>query len=691
MKISMVRWAAFALVATNTLSAFAQLEEEEALAQVYGDKFTVSIATGNPQNLQHAPSVASVITAEDIKALGATDLDQVLETVPGLHVARGTQTNTPVYIIRGIHRDTNPQVLMLVNGIPMNTVFQGNRGDVWGGLTLENVARVEVIRGPGSALYGAEAFSGVINITTKNATDINGTQVGVRGGSFDSGDVWAQHGGHIGAIDVAAYFRAGTTAGANRMVTADAQTGLDALMGTHASLAPGRLNDSRDAIDGSLDLSYEHWQLRTSYKERDNVGSGGGIANALDPTGYNRSKRFTTDLTYHDKNFAKNWDVSLQASYFNLKEFSNLVLFPAGANLGGGVFHNGMIGNPDNFEQHGRFDTSATYTGFDQHSIRFGGGVIREEIYKVQESKNFFPGLLPFTPIGTGSFSDVTDFSNTAPFLSPHSRMVYNWFTQDEWHFVKDWTLTAGVRGDYYSDIGQTINPRLALVWDAAYNLTAKLMYGSAFRPPVFNELYIINNPVAIGTATLKPETMQTTEAALSWQATPKLQLGINIFHYEMSNIIQLVNLNYMNTGKQIGNGLEFESTWDVMPLVRLSGNYSYQKSNDDATHHDAGNSPQHHGYVRADWRFMPGWAVNTQLNVVGTRQRLLGDIRAPLAGYNMVDFTLRTDNAIKHWDFTASVRNLFDVNAREPAPASIPNDFPMPGRSFYLQAVYKF
>ena len=125
--------------------------------------------------------VATVITAQDIEAIGASDLDEVLETVPGLHVARGTQTNTPIYSIRGIFSDTNPQVLMLVNGIPVTSAFTGNRGNGWGGLPLDNIERIEVIRGPGSALYGADAFSGVINLITKTATDIDGTRVRVPG------------------------------------------------------------------------------------------------------------------------------------------------------------------------------------------------------------------------------------------------------------------------------------------------------------------------------------------------------------------------------------------------------------------------------------------------------------------------------------------------------------------------------
>jgi len=131
-----------------------------------------------------------VITAEEIAAIGAADLDEVLETVPGMHVARSPLGYNPVYTIRGISTQYNPQVLMLVNGIPITGVTFGDRSIVWGGMPVENIARIEVIRGPGSALYGADAFSGVINIITKTSADLDGTQLGLRIGSFNSRDAW---------------------------------------------------------------------------------------------------------------------------------------------------------------------------------------------------------------------------------------------------------------------------------------------------------------------------------------------------------------------------------------------------------------------------------------------------------------------------------------------------------------------
>jgi outer membrane receptor for ferrienterochelin and colicin len=117
---------------TSSLNRVAaeQISEEDYLAQVYGDTTTVSIATGNRQPLSKAPADASMITANDIKAMAATDLDEVLETVPGLNVARSNIGYNPFYSFRGIYSGFNPQVLVLINGSPISHSFTGDRNQM---------------------------------------------------------------------------------------------------------------------------------------------------------------------------------------------------------------------------------------------------------------------------------------------------------------------------------------------------------------------------------------------------------------------------------------------------------------------------------------------------------------------------------------------------------------------------------
>jgi outer membrane receptor for ferrienterochelin and colicins len=679
--------------------SLAEGADEEDLALTYGDNSFVSIATGSRVPLTRAPAVATVITAEDIAAIGANDLDQVLETVPGLHVARSTQANMPIYVVRGINtNDYNPQILMLENGVPMTSIFTGNRGEMWGGYPVENIARIEIIRGPGSALYGADAFSGVINIITKTAADIDGTRVGTRAGSFRTRDAWLQHGGKLGPISLSSYLHVGRTDGAKETVAADAQTGVDAIFGTRASRAPGPSNVGYKSIDGQLGLEYDKWNFRAGYKKRYDVGSGTGIASALDPTGRSSNERFTTDLTYHDSDFAKDWDVTLQASYFHMKEFSDLVLFPAGTF--GGAFPNGMIGNPYKWERTSRLNGSAFYTGFKNHRVRIGVGHEDADLYKVTESKNFtftfIPGVgyVP-TPLGAVAYAGPSNI-----FLLPHDRSLNYLYAQDEWNFAKDWHFTAGVRHDRYSDFGGTTNPRLAVVWEAAYNLTAKVLASRAFRAPSFVEQYAINNPVAIGNANLRPETIRMLETALTWTPVSDIQLGMSVFRYNIESLIRYVpnsdpttGSTAQNTGGQRGHGMELEAVWSVSRGVRLAANYAFQQSKDESTRADAGNAPRHHAYARVDWRFMSDWTAHTQLNWVADRARVAGDARPAVADYHTVDLTLRKGAVGRSkWDFAFSIRNIFDKAIFEPSPApgSIPNDFPQARRNLYVQLGYQ-
>jgi len=360
-----------------------------------------------------------------------------------------------------------------------------------------------------------------------------------------------------------------------------------------------------------------------------------------------------------------------------------------------------MVGRPQHWERQGRLNLSGLYGGFDRHKLRVGAGYHVDDLYKTTETKNFtFAGNVPVCVNPDCSMVTATQ-ANGLLFLSPHLRRSYYAYAQDEWGFAPDWTLTAGLRHDRYSDFGGTTNPRLAIVWDTAYNLTTKLMFGRAFRAPTFVELYTVNNPVSLGNPNLRPETIDTTELALSWQARPSLKTAFNLFHYRMKDAIRFVanadpttGSTTQNAGNQRGNGLELEFTWDATTNLRLLGNYAYQRSINENTNQDAGLAPHHHVYLRTDWRFVPAWTLSGQVNWVADRLRQAGDTRPKIADYTTADLTLRTTQLRKDWELAFSVRNLFNANAREPTSeataVNIPDDLPLPGRSLYLELRYR-
>ena len=273
--------------------------DELDVLQLYGDEDFITIATGVVQPIAKAPAVASVITASEIKSMGATDIDQILETVPGLHVSRSPIYN-PLFVFRGIHSDFNPQVLILVNGVPLSNLFHGDRNLVWGGMPVEAISRIEVIRGPGSALYGADAFAGVINIVTKSPKELQGLAGGISAGSFSTNRAWLSAGGSNGELKYSAFLEAEKTDGSDATISADAQTFFDLITGTSVSNAPGRVNLSKENLDLRLEANYKDWDVRIGAQIRNDVGDGAGAAQALNRDNKFESDRYNVDVTYRE-------------------------------------------------------------------------------------------------------------------------------------------------------------------------------------------------------------------------------------------------------------------------------------------------------------------------------------------------------------------------------------------------------
>ena len=139
---NLIRWLSLIGFFFSSPFVYANSEEEE-LSKLYGDAEFISLATGSRQAVNLAPAVTSVITSADIEAMGAVELDEVLETAAGIHVSYSSISWNPIYIIRGVHSEFNPQVLVLINGIPITQLLYGNRGQAWGGMPVNNQASRE--------------------------------------------------------------------------------------------------------------------------------------------------------------------------------------------------------------------------------------------------------------------------------------------------------------------------------------------------------------------------------------------------------------------------------------------------------------------------------------------------------------------------------------------------------------------
>ncbi|MEZ5529963.1 MAG: TonB-dependent receptor [Porticoccaceae bacterium] len=683
--------------------SFADEASDMDLMSLYGGEEFISIATGVTQPIAKAPAVASVITADEIERMGARDIDDALEMVPGLHVAKDTQ-GQPIYTFRGVYASFNPQVLMLVNGIPLTNLFRGDRNVVWGGMPVESIARIEVIRGPGSALYGADAFAGVINIITEGADGSEGSEAGARYGSYNTKEYWVSRKGKIGEISYFGSLEGLKTNGYDEKIKTDAQSILDSLVGTNASLSPGSINMQRESYDGRIELRYKNLLFRSGVQSRNNAGDGAGVAEALAADNRLSSQRMNSDLTYENENITDNLSLKVQASYLHTTQEvqGDLILYPMGSTgpfFFGGMpiypgFAEGVIGTPEIYERHSRLNISSFYKGLEKHEVGLGFGYYYGDLYKVKESRNYGFPFIPADPI------DVSD--TPLAFLEEDERENSYFFVQDVWQLANDWELTAGVRYDHYSDFGDTVNPRLALVWSTSRNLTTKFLYGEAFRAPSFAQTRALFNPLFQGNAGLEPEELKSYEVAFDYRAGYNLTLNLNAFYYEWEDIIQYVDSGIpgvkqaQNAGEQTGHGLEFEARWQATERLEFIGNLAWQKSEDKNLHKDAANSPEKQIYLQADWEFLPNWHMNVQTNWVMDRNRVSGDPRSDIDNYAIVDLTLRRKSVWDGVDVALIVKNLFDEDAREPSQNSdlgplIYDDLPLAGQTVLGEVRYKF
>jgi len=676
---------------------------------------SVTIATGTPKPIFQSAAVTSVVTAEQIKSMGATELHEVLETVPGVHASLQSSTYDYSYSIRGIRNATNSELLMMVNGTRINTPFRGSTMTHFE-LPLEAVERVEVIRGPGSALYGADAFAGVINIITKKAKDINGTKMGVRAGNANTESAWGQHSAQWAGWDIATSLQyQHTTGDPDRTITTDFQTTKDNAFGTNASHAPDAYQGRYETLDAHLALQRKHWDIDFWSFTSMNSGTRAGVASVLDPDGKTNGQQYLGDVRFSTEDWLTDWELTAHFSYLYANFGARFQLFADNAQLpiaaDGNIsnsnslnptlkrtlFPNGVNESLGRIENIPAVELSSIYKGWDNHLLRFSTGFRYEQI-STRDGRNYGSGIVngaqPPAVIGGA----LTDVSNTPySYLASISRSIWSGVLQDEWQFADNWQLTAGLRYDNYSDFGSTFNPRAALVWDVNKQVTTKLLYGKAFRAPSFSEQGNQNNPVLLGNKDLKPETINTFEWAIDYRPVSSLRTAVNVYYYEIKDLIAAVpdvgkpSATFRNSGNQHGYGSEFEWNWQASEQWSVSGNYAWQRAINQQTHDRVTYVPEHHVYVAVDWQFLPQWQLQPQINWIGQRVPATTDNRA-LQDYQTIDLTLRGKKLFDHLNVTASVRNLLDAkNNLEPAPTALPQNIPMSGRLFYLEAAVNF
>lgn len=645
----------------------------------------VKISTNTEIALSKAPSVVSLITAEDIKATGATNVTEILQSIPGIYIRTNDFGFRPWVTMRGA---SSTQTLLMINGAPIKDLVSSS-GLLWKGLPTSMIDRVEVIRGPGSALYGSDASTGVINIITKTAGKIEPSEAGMRAGSFDTQSGWLQHGTNWNGFDIGFTADVSRTNGYSPFIAADRQTTSDNTSGVPpVSYAPGYAHNGYDNQDVRFSVAKEHWRLQADYMQLSNLETGLTGSAVLDPLTRAGNHRYNLDLYYNNAEFAHDWGLNAELRYLHLdySTGNGTQERPPGY---AGAYPQGELSLQRGDENHLNFEASGSYSGFRKHAIRLGGGYVSQDLYSVGQFVNYGTGPTGAPLPTSGPLVSLAD--TPYAFAPEKARQIRYMFLQDIWTIAPDWELTAGVRHDDYSDFGGTTNPRLALVWQTTDRLTTKLMYGQAFRAPSYQELYANIPGVAVGNPNLKPERSKTLDLSFSYLATPGLQLGMDLYRLRQTDVIGSdTAARYQNISDLSAHGIELEARWQATKTLRFSASASNRV--EDYSKLRSFNVPKQTDYLRADWAFRSNWNWDVQANRIG-KHVLPAAAPTPIDAYTVVDTTLRYAQG-KNWEFAGSIRNLFDKNAQEyvgsTGTAYLPYNLPLPGRSLYMEVRYK-
>ena len=625
----------------------------------------VRTASRYAQTALEAPAAVSVVTAEDIRLFGYRTLAEVLASMRGLYVSYDRSYH---YLgMRGFATpgDYNTRVLLLVNGVRFNdNVYDQATIGTDFPLDLDLVDRVEFVPGPGSAVYGANAFFGVVNVITRTGAQLPGPQVSLESGShgsakgrFSVGTVDDHGGDWLVAVTrassrgadqyLAAFDAPDTNRGVAQRLDFDRRTQLFARVqqeGLALTLAHGErtkgtptaafsqvFNDPRSRfVDANTRIAAEYnRQLQPSLAFTGRLHAG--------------HYRFVGDYVYDAPPVTLNRDVSTGRWW--------------GADL------------------------QWVSTALARHKLAWGVDVRRDTVI---EQRNF-------------------DIDPPASYLdtrrSGHAVGVY---VQDEFALAPSLTLHTGLRWGKQSGSAGSLHPRLGLVYWWSPATALKLLHGTAYRPPnAYERDYSVD--VAGGTVLnsgLRSEKVRTTELALEHAPTGALRMLLTAFRSQVSDLVTLGEsgvadrLTFGNARQVRVEGIEAEMQRRWQNGARLRVAYGWQRARNAGQPGPLTNSPRH--LLKAQWSdtlelpgLGPGQPGHYALEAIAIGPRsTLANARLPGHVLANAVYTRKAGPV----DVSVGVYNVFNRRYADPASYEIREDaIRQDGRTYRVKLTYGF
>ncbi|NEX60654.1 TonB-dependent receptor plug domain-containing protein [Noviherbaspirillum galbum] len=607
------------------------------------------------QKLSEAPSAVSVVTAEDIKAFGWRTLADILASMRGLYI--NNDRNYTYLGARGFQRpgDYNSRFLLLIDGNRSNeAIYDQASIGTEALLDVDLIERVEFVAGPGSSVYGANAFFGVINVVTRSARAMPGAQAVVALGSNGSRTARASYGWR-------------DENGAELLISAtDFRTnGEDLRFAEFASAGnPGGLVRGLDADRYQsvlLKTSAGPFSLRLAHVERTkSVPTASFVQDFNDPRSRTVDAQTLVDAGYRHA-VSGDTDVSVR-------------LFGGAYDYNGDYVYDGSVQRDGSRARWQGAEARIMTTRFDRHKL-VAGVEWQDDVRRRQ-----------FNYDASASHLDIDN---------PGSRKGI--YLQDEVTLREDLLLNAGVRHDRLSATGGTTNPRLGLIWKASPATTLKALYGTAYRAPNAYELYyqILLEGGQKANPALRPERVRSWEFVAERHLATDTRLTASVFRNQVSNLISQVQdpadglLVFRNLDSVTAQGVELEVERASQQGDRLRASFSLQQVRDEATGAAPTNAPRR--LAKLNWTrplFGDAWRAGVEARYAGPRRTLGGE----LGGAWQANLTLAAMKLMRGLELTASAYNLFDRRIAEPAgPEFVQDALPQPGRQLRLKLVYAF
>ncbi len=617
------------------------------------------------QKVTEAPAVVTIVTADQIKKFGYRTLADILASVMGLYT---TYDRNYHYLgLRGFGRpgDYNSRVLLLVDGhrINENIYDQAPIGTEFP-IDLDLIDHVEVIRGPSSSLYGTNAFLGVVNVVTRRAEQIGGTEASGAAGTFRTYNGRVSYGRNY-SNDVALVLSASgyRSHGPSRLFFDDFND-----PATNNGVA--RDNDDDRYHSVFLSLGVHDVTLQAAYSSREK-----GIPTAAFGTVFNTDESRTTDeWGYLDlkvrRRLGGRWEAIGRIYYDTYDYFGDYLFDYSGTGVPPFVLNKDVT--------HGRrLGSDLQISGTVARRQRLTAGLEYQDNLR-QVQKNF-------------------DDAPRTVYLDDR-RDTQNWglYLQDAITVTDGLILNAGVRHDLYDTFGHTTNPRLALIYTPVPETTIKLLHGGAFRAPDAYELYYQDGVSQKPSPDLKPETTRTTEVVLEQALGRHVRALATGYYLVIHDLISLRTdladglLMFHNVYAVRATGVEaqIEGKWDR--ALELRASYSVQRSEDANTGDRLANSPQQLGKLNLLWPWI-GDRLFSGIEVQYTARRL-GVIGAEVPGFTVANATLFERGLIDGLEISASVYNLFDQSYGDPvSEAHRQNAIEQNGRTYRVKLTYRF